>query len=91
MSIHPSFPPASPSFKHAQRVEFAGAAEGYDQQEAADEAADDSGGDDSGGNDDGTALLVAAIAAVVLSVTDPRLKHTAVVLQRSKVRLALYD
>ena len=80
---------SSPAFKHAQRVEFAGAAEGNDQQEATDEAADDSSRDDSGGDDDGTALLVTTVSTVVLSVANPRLKHAAVILQRSKVKLML--
>lgn len=70
----------SPALKHAQRVEFAGAAQCDDQQEAADEAPDDGGGDDSGGDDDGAALFVAAVAAVVLSVAHPGLEHAAVIL-----------
>lgn len=80
-------PASSPAFEHAQRVQLAGAAKRNDQQEAADEAADDGGCNDSGGNDDRTALLVAAVTTVVLCVTHPRLKHTAVILQRSNTQL----
>lgn len=79
----------SPALKHAQRVEFTGAAKGNDEQEATDQAADDGSGDDSGGDNDRTALLVAAVTTVVLSVANPRLKHTAVILKRSKVKLKL--
>lgn len=73
---------SSPAFKHTQRVEFTGAAEGDDQQEAADQTADDGCCNDSGGNDDGATFLIAAVTTVVLRVANPRLKHTAVVLQR---------
>lgn len=76
----------SPAFEHAQRVQLARAAEGYDQEEATDEAADDGGCDDSRGDDDRTTLLVAAITAVILRVANPRLKHTAVILQRSDIQ-----
>lgn len=74
----------SPAFEHAQGVELAGAAEGDDQQEAADEAADHRGSDDPSGNNDGAAVLIAAVATVVLRVTNPRLKDTAVILQKEK-------
>ena len=75
---------SSPALKHAQRVEFAGAAESNDQEEATDQATDDGGCNDSGGNNDGTTFLIAAVTTVVLCIANPRLKYTSIILQRQK-------
>lgn len=61
-----------------ERVQFAGAAHGDDQQQPADQAAHRCRGDDLAGQDDGAVELIRSVLTVHLSITAPALKHTPV-------------
>lgn len=67
-----------PVLLRAQRVELEGAAQGDDQQQATDQAADEGGSDDLPGHSCQAAMLIAAILAVLLAITAPRLKDAQV-------------
>lgn len=67
-----------PVLLRAQRVELEGAAQGDDEQQATYQAADEGGGDDLAGHSGQAAMLIAAILAVLLAVTPPRLKNAQV-------------
>lgn len=64
-----------PVFPGPERVQFAGAAHGDDQQESTDQAAHCCRGDDLAGQDDGAVELIGAVLTIHLAVTAPALKH----------------
>lgn len=65
-----------PVLSGPERVQFARAAHGDDQQKSADEAAHRCRGDDLPGQHDGAVELVRAVLTVHLAVAAPALKHT---------------
>lgn len=72
----------------AQGVELEGTAQGDDQQQATHQAADECSGDDLAGHSSQAAVLIAAILAVLLAITAPRLKDAQVGATVEGARLA---
>lgn len=69
---------STPVLSAPEGVEFEGTAEGDDQQEAADEAPDQGSCDHLPGHGCQTVPLIAAVQAVLLAVTTPRLEDAQV-------------
>ena len=81
-------PRRPPVLLRAQGVEFEGTAQGDDEQQPADQAADERGGDDLSGHGRQAAVLIAAVLAVLLTVTAPRLEDAQVGAAVEGARLA---
>lgn len=89
LSLHPGEGGKDAIFLGANGIEFAGAAESDDQQQATHQAADDRRCDDFSGQGVGTVPLITAISTVWLSVTHPCLIHTLLIPAPEVARLAM--